>query len=332
MSTIRDASRPSESVLTPAPTMSSTAGKIGIAPVAPLRSRATRRRLSMAAQPYLLIAPTVVLVFALTAYPIYYLFFLSFHSTQYLRVGGFSGFRNYTQLFTPSGWRSVTATLEFVTGSVILVTVLSLLLALLLEAPLRARGLLRTILIAPWVVSYVVTALLWQALLDPNSGPVAGFFRFAFGFYVAPLSDQRLAMLALIAANVWRTYPIALILLLAAIQSVPTELYEAARLDGAAPWQEFRFIILPTIRRTLMVVMIMLTIESFATSTLPLIMTSGGPSESTYVFSVRIWRQAMTEYRFGASAASGVVVFLVTMIIGFNYLRLFGESRGKDVP
>lgn len=274
-------------------------------------------------QPYFLLLPAMLFVFAITIYPIANLFYIAFHSTNYFQVGAFNGGANFASLFSASGARSFLASAIFVIASDLLTLALALLLAVVMEAPLRGRGLLRTVIMVPWLVSQVVTALLWQALLDANFGPLTQLARGMFGWAVAPLADETGAMTAMVIANVWRSYPFALVLILAAIQSIPSELYEAARLDGASRWAEFRYITLPMVGRTVAVVLILLTFEYFTLVTLPFILTSGGPNEATYVLSLRIWREAFTNYHFGFSAATGVVVFLLNLALSVFYIRHF---------
>ena len=282
-----------------------------------------RHTLAAAAQPYLLLLPAALFVLAITVYPIANLVYIAFHSTNYFQVGGLNGFANFEPLFSASGARSFIASAVFVVASDALTLALALFLALVMEAPLRGRGLLRTLIMLPWLVSQVVTALLWQALLDANFGPITLFARAAFGWTVAPLGDEAGAMAAMVLANVWRSYPFALVLILAAVQSIPSELYEASRIDGASRWAEFRYITLPMIGRTASVVLILLTFEYFTLVTLPFILTSGGPNEATYTLSLRVWREAFTNYHFGFSAATGVVVFLLNLALSAFYIRYF---------
>jgi ABC-type sugar transport system permease subunit len=180
-------------------------------------------------------------------------------------------------------------------------------------------------------VSQVVTALMWQGLLDANFGPIAHFVHATFGWAVAPLGNETGAMVSLIVANVWRSYPFALVLMLTALQSIPSEMYEAARIDGATRWQELRYISLPMAGRTCAVVLILLTFEYFTLVTLPLVLTSGGPNEATYVLSLRIWREAFTNYQFGFSAATGVVVLVLNLILAVFYIRHFALQEAKHV-
>lgn len=283
-------------------------------------------------RPYLLLAPAAAFVFAITIYPLIDLAYVAFHSTSYFQVGRFNGLANFAPLLGASGGKSFLASAVFVVASDVLTVALALFLALVLEAPLRARGPLRTLVLLPWLLSLVVTGLLWQAMLDPNFGPAARFLRGAFGWTFAPLAEAKTAMAALVLANVWRSYPFALVLILAALQTIPSELYEAARLDGASRWNELRHIALPMIGRTLGVVIVLLTFEYFTLVTLPFILTSGGPEESTYVLSLRVWREAFTDYRFGFSAATGLVVFLLNLALSAFHIRRFVLQGAGHVP
>lgn len=283
------------------------------------------------ASPYLLLAPAAIIIFAITLYPIVDLFWIAFHATNYFQIGSFNGGANFLSLLNQSGMRSLGSTAIFVIASDVLALSLATFLALILEAPLRNRGLFRTIVMVPWLVSQVVTALLWQALLDPNFGPFAHFARAVFGMGFAPLGDETGALVSMIVANVWRSYPFALVLMLAALQSIPSEMYEAARLDGATRWQEFRHISVPMAGQTALVVLILLTFEYLTLVTIPFIMTSGGPNEATYLLSLRVWREAFTNYHFGFSAATGVVVFCINLLLALFYIRRFATKGGADV-
>lgn len=290
------------------------------------------RRIWTGLQPYVLLLPAAAFVLGITVYPIARLFEVSLHATRYFRVGAWNGGVNFLTLFSPGGARSALASAIFVVASDILTLMLALTLALVMEGPLRGRAVLRTLLMAPWLVSQVVTALLWQGLVDPNFGPVTELVRAITGVPVSPLSSETGAMAMMVIANVWRSYPFALILLLAALQAIPGELYEAARVDGASRWQELRHIAVPIAGRTISVVMALLTFDYFTLVTLPFIMTGGGPNEATYVLSLRTWREAFTNYHFGYSAATGVVIFLLNLVLAVIYLRMISRGGPPRVP
>jgi ABC-type sugar transport system permease subunit len=184
--------------------------------------------------------------------------------------------------------------------------------------------------LVPWLVSPVVAALLWQALVNPSFGPIP-WLAAQVGWHIAPLAGETSAMLVLVVANVWRSYPYALVLLLAAVQGVPSELYEAARLDGASAWQEVRFILLPFIRRSAGVVAILLTFESLTNVTIPLIITNGGPNDATNVLALRIVNAAFIDYHFGSAAAIGVVLFLLNLGVAIYCIRQFIAREHANV-
>jgi len=286
--------------------------------VQPRRRRLRRNRQA----PYILLLPSLVLVVALMGYPVVDLFYIAFHRTSYFHIGAFTWSANFLPLLGQESIASLGATIEFVGGSVLLTLLIALPLAIALDAPLRWRGTLRTMVLVPWLVSPVVAALLWQALVDPSFGPIP-WLAGRIGWHIAPLAGETSAMLVLVVANVWRSYPYALVLLLAAVQGVPTEFYEAARLDGATAWQEFKFILLPMIGRTAGVVTVLLTFESLTNVTMPLIITDGGPNNATNVLALRILNEAFINYHFGTAAAIGVVLFLLNLGVAIYCIRQF---------
>jgi ABC-type sugar transport system permease subunit len=295
--------------------------------VQPRRRRLRRHQWA----PYILLLPSLLLVVALMGYPVLDLFYIAFHRTSYFHLGAFSWVANFRPLLGREGVASLGATAEFVGASVALTLLVALPLAIALDAPLRWRGPLRTLVLIPWLVSPVVAALLWQALVDANFGPIP-WLAGRFGWHIAPLAGEISAMFVLIVANVWRSYPYALVLLLAAVQGVPTEFYEAARLDGATAWQEFKFILLPMIGRTVGVVGILLTFESLTNVTMPLIITDGGPNDATNVLALRILNEAFINYHFGAAAAIGVVLFLLNLGVAIYCIRQFVTREHASVP
>lgn len=301
------------------------------AAAAVLRKRRGAAPFLQRAEPYALLAPTTLLVGAVLLFPIAELFYVSFQRTNYFELQGFAGLANYADLLGAGGLTSLIASAVFVIVSDMLAVAIGLALAIVLEAPLKGRGALRTLLIVPWLVSQVVAALLWQAMLDADFGPLPALLKAWFGIAAAPLANESSAMVALVLANVWHAYPFAFILFLAALQSIPSELYEAASLDGATRRQLTRYIVLPLMARTAAVVLILLTFQFFTAVTLPLILTGGGPNEATYVLALRIWREAFTYYNFGHSTATGVVVFALNLLLSGVYIRSFVLKEAKRV-
>lgn len=266
----------------------------------------------------------MLLVVAVSVYPLADLFYVSVHGTSYFTVGAFAGLRNFAELFaTDAGRQSIVASLVFVVVSDVLVVCIGLALAVVLEAPLRGRGVYRTLLMVPWLLSEVVVALLWQAMLNAEFGPVTALWNRLFHTHLDILGNGAGAMGALIIANTWRSYPFAFVLFLAALSGISSDVYEAAALDGAGRWQQLRHIVVPHLARTISVVTILMSFQFLTLVTLSLILTGGGPNGATNVLPLRIYRQAFEYFNFGPASAAGVVLFLLNLLLTVVYIRRF---------
>ncbi len=269
------------------------------------------------------VAPTILLLLIVVAYPVIYSFFVSLHRTEYLKVGQFWGLQNYFHLIQDTVFRrDVVISIKYVIGSLFGAMTLGLLLALVLNQRLPFSDLFRTICALPWVISQTVTALLWIWLLDPSFGPLnylldaVGIGRFNF------VANETSALPVLVGVNVWMSYPFAMILLLAGLQTVPHELYEAARIDGASIIQIFYRITLPILRNTMLATCFMLTFYYFTMVTLILIFTGGGPVGSTEVLSLRVFNETFLYWRIGRATALGIVILLLNFVFSLFYIRI----------
>jgi len=273
--------------------------------------------------------PAVALVVCVTFLPILQAVSLSFRETTFLQAGRYIGLRHYQTLFAdPLTRQNLLNSFVFTFGSLALSLPLALGLALLLHRPFPGRALFRTILILPWVVSQLLTALLWRWIDSPLLGPVAYVLGQLTGTRVDLLGDPGTAMTGVIVANVWRTFPYAMILTLAALQTIPEELYEAARIDGAGRWNLFRFVTFPVIQNTFLIATIILTIHNFNMIELPLVLTGGGPVNRTEVLGLRVYREAFTLFRFGFGSAIAMVMFVVNIAVSLVYIKILrAESR-----
>lgn len=281
------------------------------------------------AVPVYFIAPTVLLLLLVVAFPIVYSFYVSLHQTDYLEIGRFAGLRHYLLLLRDDVIRrNVLVSVKYVIGSLLGAVPLGLLLAVVLNLRLPGSGWFRTVCALPWVISQTVTALLWIWLLDPSFGPVnylldrAGIGRINF------VATEATALPVLVAVNVWMSYPFAMILFLAGLQTVPGELYEAARIDGATAAQRFRHVSLPLLRSTILATCVMLTLYYFTMVTLVLIFTGGGPIGSTEVLSLRVFNETFLYWRIGRAAALGVVIFLLNAVFSLVYVRVLRRDAG----
>jgi multiple sugar transport system permease protein len=279
------------------------------------------------AQAYLFMLPAILVAGAVSLYPIAYAFFLSLFRTRYLERLAFIGLGNYRQLFADPAFRqNLMHSLTYVFGSLIVVLPFSLGVAILLNQPVKYRAVFRALIILPWVVSQTIIALLWGWLLNPDFGPgMYALERLGAG-KVSVFTDTRFALPTLIGVNVWGSYPMAVILLLAALQTIPKELKEAARVDGTSRWQHFAHITLPLVQPTLLVATIMLTLLYFNMVTLVLILTGGGPLGATEVLSLRALKEGFDFWHVGYAATLGIAIFFFNVVFSLLYIRLLRQE------
>ncbi|MFI5340757.1 MAG: carbohydrate ABC transporter permease [Candidatus Methylomirabilales bacterium] len=279
------------------------------------------------AQAYLFMLPAILLAGAVSLYPIAYAFFLSLFRTRYLERVAFIGLGNYRQLFAdPAYQQNLIYSLTYVFGSLIVVLPFSLGVAILLNQRVKHRAVFRALIILPWVVSQTIIALLWGWLLNPDFGPGIYALELLGVGKVGLFTDSRSALPTLIGVNVWGSYPMAVILLLAALQTIPKELKEAARVDGTSRWQHFVHITLPLVQPTLLVATIMLTLLYFNMVTLVLILTGGGPLGATEVLSLRAFKEGFDFWHVGYAATLGIVIFFFNVVFSLLYIRLLRQE------
>lgn len=291
-------------------------------PASPVRvARTARKRPDLS--PYLFIAPALCMVAAVSVIPIVQAVFLSLNHTSFLNITGFAGLANYAQLMRSGEfWSDVVRSAIYVFASLALVVPLGVTLAMVLNRPLRYRSFFRTIVLLPWVVSQTIAALLWKWGLNPYYGPFTAALASVGGHQIDPLSDPTQAMATLIVVNVWLAYPFVVILVLAALQGLPREVLEAARVDGASGLDSFVHITLPLISGTLLIVIIMLTLLFFNMVTLVYTLTAGGPFTSTETLSLRAFVTSFQFFNFGLGAALAAVLFIFNVVFSVLYVRL----------
>ncbi len=271
----------------------------------------------------LFLLPSLLVVVAVTFYPIVYAIRVSLYQTSYLKMVKFFGIGHYVKFLQEAvGWQNVLNSMVYTFGSLVIALPLGMILALMLNHDIRFRVLFRTLIIVPWIVSQIVTALLWGWLLNPQFGPMNYFIREWFGAPFDFLGQTGSAMPTLIMTNVWRSFPYPMLLLLAALQTVPEEFYEAAKVDGATALQRFWKITLPMIRNTLLITTIMLSLHYFNMITLPFILTGGGPVGATDVMSLRVYREAFSFYHMGLASAVAVYIFAFNIVFSLLYIKI----------
>jgi multiple sugar transport system permease protein len=278
--------------------------------------------------PLTLMLPAILLVLLVTFAPIIQGINLSFHQTKYLRQGEFIGLDNYIRFFRDAdGLHDLLNSAVASLGSLAFALSIGLALALLLNRPFRGRTALRTMLILPWIMSPLLSALLWRFMYSPQIGPIAYILGQLTNSRFDLLGNPNTAMLGIIIAAVWRSYPYPMILILAALQTIPEELYEAGKIDGAGRFQLFRFITVPLIQNTVLIVVIILTIGYFNMVELPFVLTGGGPLDRTEVIGLRVYQEAFMLHNFGFASAIAVVMLLINIGISLIYIRILRNER-----
>lgn len=289
--------------------------------------RAPRGAAARSLLPVSFIGPTVLLLLLVVAYPIAYSLWVSLHRTDYLAIGAPVGLRHYAALLADEVVRrDVVISLKYVVGSLAGAVPLGLLLALLLDQRLPLSGWFRTICALPWVISQTVTALLWIWLLDPSFGPVNHLLDTLGGGRVNFLAAEATALPVLVAVNVWMSYPFAMILFLAGLQTIPQEVHEAALIDGASAWRKLASVTLPLLRNTVVATCVMLTLYYFTMVTLVFTFTGGGPIGSTEVLSLRVFNETFLYWRVGQASALGVVIFALNAVFSIVYVRVIRST------
>lgn len=277
-----------------------------------------------------LLAPCLAVVTAFAFWPIVQSFVMSLHRII-LGLPGlgtpFVGLENYARLAgDPAARGAVLITLGFVACSTLMEVALGMLMALALNRSFRGRGWVRAAVLVPWAVPTVVASQMWRFIFSDRYGLINWL---AFGSdvasYQAWLADPGWAFAAIVAADVWKTSSFAALIILAGLQTIPTELYEAAALDGAGPWQRFRHLTLPLVLPALAIALVFRTMDAFRVFDLVYVMTQGGPGGSTTVLQFFGYQKMFAEGFVGYGSAVSVLVFVIVLAVSLLYLKLVGR-------
>jgi len=239
----------------------------------------------------------------------------------------FVGLDNYRQLLNdPVAGSSLVTTFIFVLVSTFFEILLGLLIALLIHQRFPARGALRASVLVPWAIPTVVAAQMWRFLLNDTYGMV-NFFLFGAqtGSYIPWLAQPATALGAIIVADIWKTSSFAALLILAGLQVIPDELYEASRVDGAGVMARFFHITWPLIRPALMVALLFRTIDAFRVFDLAFVMTQGGPADATNVIQLYGYKKMFVEGWMGYGSTVSVAIFVIILVLAILYVRLAGR-------
>lgn len=298
--------------------------------------RARLARLGDTPLAYLMNAPALLIVLLLVAYPIGYSFWLSLqrYNLRQPAAQAFVGLGNYVTLLTDSDFQhSLRVSVMFSVLVVFFTVVLGVALALVLNESFIGRGALRSLMLLPWAMPGVVNGLMWRWIFDPKVGALNGLLK-ALGiihayqpWLIAPVPAFAVTVLA----QVWNVLPFTVIILLSGLQTIPAELYDAARVDRAGVVQRFRQVTLPWLLHPLLIVLILETMNAFRAFDIIYVLTGGGPGDATNVIALQTVRTVLTYTNFGLGDAYAYVITLITLVITVGYVAVLYRRGSFEV-
>jgi multiple sugar transport system permease protein len=280
------------------------------------------------ALPFLLIAPTVCVLVALSIYPLVYAVKVSLQTDS----GGGTRWtlRNFSRLATDDFFLSALAhTLSYAVIALTFEFLLGLGLAVLLNRQMRGRAFFRAALLVPMMLPPVVVGVVWRLMLNPNFGAINGTLQ-GFGANTEQLTwtaSPTLAFFSVVMVDIWQWTPFIFLILLAGLQAIPEEPYEAALIDGSSPWQTFRHVTLPLLKPAILIALLLRTMDLLRVFDQIFILTEGGPASATETISLYIYRTAFRFGDFGYAAAMSFVLLLVTNAVSVLYIRLLQKQE-----
>jgi multiple sugar transport system permease protein len=305
-----------------------------LAPARPSRRVGLLQRVVNHRADYLYVFPALAVMMIVIAYPIYYTLELSLFKTPanlQMKDKVFVGLDNYVAILTSESFRDVTVnTLIWTIASTAVAFLLGLCGALALHREFAGRGVLRAVLLIPYVVSAVAASYVWKWLYHSDFG-VIGALSVQLGFTDRPinfLDNLYTALPSLIVVNIWREFSFAMILLMAGLQTVPDQLLRAAQVDGANAWQRFWHVTFPHLKGVSMVTLLLLMVANFNSFIIPWIMTGGGPAGASDIWITQIYQIAFGRQRWGLASAYAVILFIVLMTLGYFYVKAL--TRGDE--
>lgn len=285
---------------------------------------------------YVLIAPALLMLLAVIGYPLVKAFSMSLHKNILIRPDlgqPFIGLENYRNVLQADYFsNAVFNTLVWTGTNLVAQLVLGLAIALLLNLDFPGRGLARGVMLVPWITPSVVAVLTWKWMYDAQFG-IFNDLLVRLGVIergVAWLGNTETAMTAIIIESIWKGTPFVFVMLLAALQAVPGELYDSAKVDGANSFQRLRFITLPVIRPTMLIAATLTTIFTFNNFNAIWLMTEGGPLRATETLTILVYKRAFQAFDMGEATTVGVITFvmllLFVIVFGRQYVRSQMES------
>lgn len=274
--------------------------------------------------------PAFVVLTAVTMFPLLHNIYMSLHGFR-LSVPGseklFVGLQNYARIFTDvEFWGSMSVTFRFVIGVTVVQLILGFLVAITLNSITRGKKFITALVMIPMMVAPIVVGLMFSFVLNPQFGLYSYLVQaLNLPLPLAPLSSSKAAHIVMMITDIWQWTPFIVLMILAALQSVPVEPIEAAMIDGASEIQTLRYVILPLIRPVIVVAFVLRAIEAFKEFDKPYILTGGGPGAATEVIDLFTYREAFVSFNFSYAAALSIVLFIILLLAGIGYWRLVME-------
>ena len=283
---------------------------------------------------WLLMLPLLAVMIAVIGWPLIDTIRLSFTDAKLVGTeGAFVGFDNYAKMLGGSNFlRAFITTTWFAVVSVTAEMVLGVLAALLLNQQFRGRTALRALMILPWALPTVVNATLWRLIYNPEYGALnAALTQIGLiNGYRSWLGEPGSALTALIVADCWKNFPLVALIALAALQAVPRDITAASLVDGAGPFNRFRYVIMPYLAGPLLVALVLRTIEAFKVFDLIWVMTRGGPANSTRTLSILVYQEAFSFQRAGSGASLALIVTLLVTVLAVAYAAMVRKAAGAS--
>ncbi len=279
---------------------------------------------------YALLLPAVLVIGLVTLFPIAYSIWISFHHVRLSLQGTqytWAGLANYVLIFhSGEFWYSLTFTVLYALSTVLIELVLGMVLALVMNYPIRGRGVAMAVMLIPWSLITVISAEMWAYIYNASYG-LLNYFFVGMGLAHHPivwLGTPNLAIMSMVIADVWKTTPFVALILLAGLQLIPPELYEAATIDGATGWVSFWKITIPLLSGSLLLSVLFRMLQAFGIFDLPFVLTGGGPGHSTTSIAIFAWKVMFRDLHFGPGSGIAVITVLVNLVLALIFIRIFG--------
>jgi len=281
---------------------------------------------------YLYILPILVLIGIIFIYPLSQVLISSFYNIRLgAQEGIFVGLDNYRLIFSePVFWKSVRSTLIWTFGNLILQLIIPLGVAILLNQKLKGMHFMRTLILLPWIIPMVALAVSMRWMLLPEIGIFNEILKNTIGTQISFLSSKSTAMLTLIILNTWKWLPFGTLLILAALQTIPREVYEAARVDGANFLKQFIYITFPLLGKVIWFMGYLILVWNFNTFDTIWLTTEGGPGHAMQTLPILVYRRAFKVFRLGEGAAIATMGAVFLMVMGILYFKFLSPKREDE--